>query len=145
MPEAVFGLHLLLFVVWIPALLVYAPKDIRVPEIHTPKDAFDALKIPFRGTPRWMLYMLFSFLGYTVINIIIIFFSPNNQSAISTPVIRFFSSAWMAAYSFSLAVLYSKAQIQKKDNVRKCVNGHQVSSEAVFCAQCGQMILDEVK
>ena len=142
-PSAAFVLHIGIFVVWIPTVFV----SNTLAKNHDRKDFW---KVVLRGAPKWAQYIMYGFFYYAIFNFAIFFLPifgiriiPNLGLPMSD--IRLFSGHWMVFYSAALITLYSAIQIQRKGSVRKCVNGHQVSNEAVFCDQCGQMILDEVK
>jgi hypothetical protein len=105
-PEAFFWmLHAGIFVVWIPAVLVSMK---RVGSTGRK----DYWKLALRGSPEWMRYMVYGFLGYAMVNFAIFFFqAPQGGSGANPPVVvwRGFSGHWMAFYSAALAILYSAA------------------------------------
>jgi len=135
-PEALFWiLHIGIFVVWIPAVLVAKQ---RVGNMRR-KDFWKAV---LHGAPGWMRYMVYGFLAYAIINFMLFFpQAPNGDSGANPPAIvwRGFSGHWMAFYSAALAILYS-AIIDRK-NAQRCVNGHLVPPNANFCDRCGQPVV----
>jgi len=105
-PEAFFWmLHMGIFVVWIPAVLVGMK---RVGNTRRK----DYWKLVLRGTPEWMRYMVYGFFGYALLNFAIFFFqAPHGGSGANPPpmVWRGFSGHWMLFYSAALATLYAAA------------------------------------
>lgn len=133
-PEAFFWiLHLGIFVVWIPAVLVARE---RVGNLRRK----DFWKLVLQGSPEWMRYMVYVFLVYALFNFALFMFQvPTGTGAGQNPpavVWRGFSGHWMAFYSAALAILYSAAK--QDENTKSCVNGHPISPGANFCSQCGQ-------
>jgi hypothetical protein len=133
-PEEYFWiLHVGIFVVWFPAVL--AAKE-RVGSINRK----DFWKVVLKGSPDWMRYMVYGFLGYAMVNFSFFFLlAPSGKGGGANPpaiVWRGFSGHWMAFYSAALAILCSAARANA--NVRRCLNGHVVPPNAGFCARCGQ-------
>jgi hypothetical protein len=132
-PEAFFWiLHIGIFVVWFPAIFV---AKARIGNLRR-KDFWKAV---LQGSPGWMRYMAYGFLGYAVLNFAWFMLEPpTGESGANPPAIvwRGFSGHWMAFYSAALAILYSAAI--ERTTVRKCVNGHPVQTGATFCSRCGQ-------
>lgn len=97
------GLHLGIFVVWIPAVL--AARRL-AGTLNRP----DIWKIVLRGCPDWLRYLVYGFFGYAIVNFL--FFmttAPFKGSGADTPatVWRGFSGHWMAFYSAAFAILWS--------------------------------------
>lgn len=128
-------MHVGIFVVWFPAVLV-AQK--RVGETGR-KDYWKAV---LRGSPPWMLYMVYAFLAYAVVNFL--FFMINaptgKDTGADTPpeVWRGFSGHWMAFYSAAFAILYSAAR--ENSFLPRCVNGHPMRPGEALCSECGQPV-----
>jgi hypothetical protein len=131
--EALFWiLHMGIFVVWIPAVFV---AKARVGNVNRK----DFWKVVLQGSPDWIRYMVYGFLGYAVLNFALFMLkAPTGSTGMIPPaeVWRGFSGHWMAFYSAALAILYAAAR--SGDDVRRCLNGHPVPPTANFCAQCGQ-------
>jgi hypothetical protein len=132
-------LHIGIFVVWLPTVLVAA----RMSADFKRKDMW---KATLRGCPPWMKYMMYGFFGYAFVNFaIFMLIAPKQGSAGPMPpaVVRGFSGHWMAFYSAAAAVLYSATHIEDRDNARRCVNGHTVGPLARYCEQCGQPVIEQ--
>lgn len=136
-PEAFFWmLHVGIFVVWFPA--VFVAKH-RLGNLNRK----NFWKVVLQGSPEWMRYMVYGFLVYAFINFALFMNqAPTGGSDANPPTIvwRGFSGHWMAFYSAALAILYSAARENKPD--RRCVNGHQVLTNANFCERCGQPVVN---
>jgi hypothetical protein len=134
-PEAFFWiLHIGIFVVWFPAVLVAQRTAGNV-------NRKDSWKIVLRGTPEWMRYMVYGFFGYAVINFLLfVAKAPTGSGGTNPPAVvwRGFSGHWMAFYSAALAILSSAASGEQER--WECPNGHSVSSTAHYCERCGQAI-----
>lgn len=135
-PEAFFWiLHMGIFVVWFPAVFV---AQRRVSNMNR-KDFWKAV---LRGSPEWMRYMVYGFLGYAVVNFALFMLNaPSGNGGASPPASewRGFSGHWMAFYSAALAILYSAAREQVSG--LRCLNGHPVPPNANFCTRCGQPVM----
>ena len=142
-PSAAMFLHVGIFIVWFPAVIT---SNFSLTKRYNRKDFW---KVVLRGAPKWMQYMTYGFLYYAVINFVIFIFvaprDPSNVGGTPPSVIRGFSGHWMAFYSAALTILYSAIQIKKKGLIRRCPNGHEVSLEAAFCEECGQLISDKIQ
>lgn len=131
-------LHIGIFVVWIPTVLVAA----RMGREFKQKDLWKAV---LRGCPAWMKYMAYGFFGYAFINFaVFIVAAPakGGPGPMSPVVVRGFSGHWMAFYSMAAAVLYSATHVENRDLGRRCLNGHQLGPLAKFCEECGQPVVE---
>lgn len=103
---ATWGLHVGIFVVWLPALLASG-------QMVRGARREDAWRVALRGCPHWMRWMTSAFFVYTFINFILFFIitdAAGKQPAgdpMPPAVFRVFSGHWMAFYSAALAMLYS--------------------------------------
>jgi len=131
------GLHVGIFVVWFPAVLV---------SCHLTKDfkRKDFWKAALRGCPSWMRWNTYLFFGYALFNFFFTLFllSRGEKAAVSDsgPVLlalRLFSGHWMGFYSAAFAILYSALHVRERDAARRCVNGHALSPGNKFCPECG--------
>jgi hypothetical protein len=130
-------LHIGIFVVWLPTVLVAS----RIGADVKRKDLWKAV---LRGCPQWMRYMMYGFFGYAFLNFAtFLIAAPKGGSGPMTPaVVRGFSGHWMAFYSAAAAVLYSATHVDDRDQGRRCANGHAVGPLARFCEQCGQVVIE---
>jgi hypothetical protein len=135
-------LHMGIFIVWFPAVLVAnrAGKDFRQK---------DFWKAALRACPKWMKHLAAFFFGYAILNFVLFFISDtaggglksvgNNSPA---DMFRGFSGHWMAFYAVAMAILYSAIHAEERDQVRRCAKGHPVSPSAMFCEECGSRIIE---
>jgi hypothetical protein len=131
-------LHIGIFIVWIPAVLVANRLTKDVPR----KDFW---KAALRGCPEWMRYMSYGFFGYAFLNFV--FFAitaPKGRAAssMSPSEVRGFSGLWMAFYSAALSIVFSAIRLWDQEWQRRCLNGHAVSPIAKFCDQCGRPVIE---
>jgi hypothetical protein len=135
--NAVAGLHLGIFVVWIPAVLISA----RAARFA---NRWDALKLALAGCPRWMRYGLIALFAYAVVNFILFMGNAPNQthseSGWPPSVVRGFSGHWMVFYAAAFAILYSRFRAPWLFVPVMCPNGHGVSQTARFCPECGSAL-----
>ena len=108
-PESFFWiLHVGIFVVWIPAVLV-------AQRLVGNMNRKDFWKVVLTNSPDWMRYIVYAFGGYAVVNFLLFMVNaPNGGNGANPPaaVWRGFSGHWMAFYSAALAILYSASQRQ---------------------------------
>ncbi|HOU13506.1 MAG TPA: hypothetical protein PKZ84_10350 [Anaerolineae bacterium] len=129
-------LHIGIFVVWTPAMLV---SQITTAGVQ-PKDRW---KAALRNCPPWMKYMVYGFFGYALVNFLLFALAApeaSSEGAMPPAVVRGFSGHWMLFYLLAFAVLYSAAQSHGQP--RRCPNGHIVGPVAEFCERCGQRIIE---
>lgn len=135
-PEAFFWmLHVGIFVVWLPTVLV-------AQRLVGNVNRKDFWKVVLKDSPDWMRYMVYGFFGYAIVNFL--FFmtkAPSGGGGANPPaeVWRGLSGHWMAFYSAALAVLYSAARTA--DTALRCANGHMASPNAIYCNRCGQPVM----
>jgi hypothetical protein len=127
------GLHVGIFVVWIPTVLV-AYQSARY------ANRKDHWKVTLAGCPPWMRRGLYVVFGYAILNFAL-FLAPNpskqSMNDVSLSAIRGFSGHWMLFYGAAFAVLYSRIHAPQLYQPRKCPQGHVVSPTALFCPECG--------
>jgi hypothetical protein len=138
MGSAAWGLHIGIFGVWLPAVLV----SNRLVADFKRKDFW---KAALRGCPGWLRWLTWGFFGYAIVNFIFfIAVAPPRSVAggIAAPpaVFRGFSGHWMAFYSAASAIFYSAIVVAKLDPARRCPNGHPALPSAAFCEKCGSPI-----
>lgn len=132
----VMGLHVGIFVVWLPTVLVAN----RVVRGVNRKDFW---KVVLSGSPPWMRYALYALFMYAVCNLILFVLTAggnHNSKGVTPEVIRGFSGHWMVFYGVAFATLYSVFRAPQLLQERKCFNGHAVSSDA-YCPTCGNALL----
>jgi len=138
--SSTWGLHMGIFVVWLPAVLV---------SISLTKEAKQSefWKAAMRGCPPWMRKMTMGFFIYALVNFAVFFFA-TVSSGVSRPsegttptILKGFSGHWMAFYSAAMAILYSGSKLLGSGQVvRKCLNGHPASPFVEFCSTCGSAV-----
>jgi len=136
----VWGLHIGIFVVWVPTVLL----SLGVTRNANKKDFW---KVVLAGCPVWMRRALYVVFAYAVLNFIVFMASTMSQHSHPTGeappvVIRGFSGHWMVFYGAAFAVLYSRIHASRLYRNRKCPQGHAVSPLARFCPECGSVISD---
>jgi hypothetical protein len=103
-PESFFwGLHLGIFLVWFPAILI-AQKLVGYTRGR------DFWKVLLKDCPSWLRYVIYGFMGYAVVNFLLCFGTEKAVGTGSNPsanVWRGFSGHWMAFYVVAAAVFYS--------------------------------------
>ena len=140
--EISWGLHIGIFVVWIPAVVVAN----KLVDDFKQKDYWKAV---LRGCPKWMRNLTWFFFYYAILNfalflILNVFGGNANDNENDTPsgVFRGFSGHWMAFYCTAMAILYSAIRVKEHDDARRCLNGHPVSPSAKFCEECGSKVIE---
>ena len=138
--DAAWGLHIGIFIVWVPTMFVscWLARDFK---------SKDSWKAAFRGCPSWMRWMTNAFLIYAIINFVTSFVGASAaQQAPNAPippiVFRGFSGHWMVFYSAAFSILYSSVIVSRQDVVRRCPEGHPVSLSADYCEHCGSRITE---
>ena len=133
----VWALHIGVFVVWIPTVLV----GNRITRNSNRKDFW---KIALTGCPSWMRRTLYLVFGYAIFNFVLFMINtsghPKPTGAAPPSVIRGFSGHWMVFYGAAFAVLYSALHAPYLFEERKCPQGHTVTAQARFCPVCGERL-----
>ena len=100
----VWGLHIGIFVVWIPAILIGKRQDRGVQR----KDSWDAT---FAACPIWMRRALKLVFAYAIVNFILFLVGtsghPKPKGTAPPAVIRGFSGHWMVFYGAAFVTFYS--------------------------------------
>jgi hypothetical protein len=134
-PSAFWVLHVGIFVVWFPAVLV-------AQRLVGNANRKDFWKVALKGAPDWMHYMVYVFSAYEFVNFMISMgqvSSGGRHPVASAADWRGFSGAWMLFYSAALAILYSAAKTTESSP--RCANGHFASLTAIYCTRCGQPVI----
>jgi hypothetical protein len=129
------GLHVGIFPLWIPVVLV-------AQKLSGGAQRKDFWKIALSGCPPWMRYMTYGFFIYAIVNFIffIAFLAPAGKQAgaiVPTAVWHGFSGHWMAFYSAGLAILTTAYNRGLSNLQRRCPNGHVIGWNDNYCATCG--------
>jgi len=118
--DAAWSLHVGIFVVWIPAVLVTRHL------VRTSRTQRQFWNTALEGCPRWMRTIVYCFFGYAVLNFILfvafhVRVGEMNGEGNETPaaVFRGFSGHWMAFYSAAMAILFSAARMRTNDGARR--------------------------
>jgi len=138
--EVSWVLHVGIFIVWLPAVIVAN----RLVKDFKQKDFW---KAALRACPKWMKNLTYFFFGYAILNFILFLVleaGSGNSKGSGTPstVFRGFSGHWMVFYCVAMAILYSAIHIEQHDAARRCPVGHPVSPSAKFCEECGSKIIE---
>lgn len=124
-----------IFVVWPPTILCSSALARAFPR----KDFWNAA---LRGCPKPMQYVLYGVFAYALLNFALFLATTDEASRSSAAMTRGVSGYLLVFYYAAFATLYSYLQVQKRDPVRRCGNGHVVPLAAKFCAECGSSVGD---
>ena len=130
-----FGLHIGIFPLWIPVVLISQ-------KMMNGAQRKDFWKIAVSGCPPWMRYMTWGFFYYAIANFIlfVVFFAPTGKqagAAVPAAVLHGFSGHWMAFYSAGLAILTTASRRGLSNLQRRCPNGDVIGWNDRFCSTCG--------
>jgi len=129
-------LHMGIFVVWFPAVMV---AQRQVGNLNRK----DFWKVILKGSPDWVRYLVYGFFAYAVINFMYFLTqAPTGRNEGADPpaiVWRGFSGHWMVFYLSAFAILYAAAR--QNDDGRRCINGHLVQPSSNFCSRCGRPVM----
>ena len=132
--KAVWALHIGIFIVWFPTVLVAY-------RLTRGASRNDFWKIALVGCPKWMRSALYVIVGYAALNFVFFLVTtsshPPSKGDAPPEVVRGFSGHWMIFYSAAFATLYSASVVGYSGMDRKCPNGHAVTITAKFCEECG--------
>lgn len=134
----VWALHMGIFVVWLPTVLV-AHRMAR----HGKRSDF--WKLVLSGCPPWVRYALYGLFGYAAINFVLGSIDVSGRHARPTAAspaaeVRLFSGHWMIFYGAAFATLYSAINNSNLLKSRKCIQGHDVAPLDKFCPECGAVL-----
>lgn len=135
-----FALHVGIFVVWIPTVVI-AQRNTRE---FKRKDFW---KAALRGCPSWMKGLTYGSFAYAIVNFAYFFLTtaggPKHSSPPDAAILRGFSGHWMAFYSAAMSVLYSSTRVSS-DAGRQCIRGHQVGPLSKYCERCGAPVQESL-
>jgi hypothetical protein len=114
-PESFFWmLHVGIFIVWIPAVLI-------AQRLVGNTSRRDFWKVILKDSPVWLRYMVYGFGAYAIVNFLLFLANTPAHSYGANPpaeVWRGFSGHWMAFYTAAFAILYSAAKSNQSSPVR---------------------------
>ncbi|MFN7140461.1 MAG: zinc ribbon domain-containing protein [Limisphaerales bacterium] len=139
--KLVWALHIGIFVVWLPAVLVAG-------QVTRYANREDFWKLALAGCPGWMHRAFYVLFGYAILNFIVFLLVVGTQEEKTTgdappSVVRGFSGHWMVFYGGAFFLLYSRINAPHLYQKRKCPRGHPVSPTDRFCPKCGYAFPDE--
>jgi hypothetical protein len=139
--QLVMTLHVGIFVVWIPTVLLGA----RVTKNSSRKNFW---KIMLSGCPTGMRYVLYGLFGYAFVNFILFVGSTSSghqpSEGLDPGIVRGFSGHWMVFYWAAFSTLCSVIRSPQLFRERKCSNGHAVSLSDVYCPTCGKALVSVI-
>ncbi|HEY0503406.1 MAG TPA: hypothetical protein VGD42_07915 [Lysobacter sp.] len=132
--DAVYVLHMGVFVVWIPTALVAT-------RLNQGRRGFASWRQMLAGCPVWMRYAAVVLFVYSLISF---FLAMRGMSASQGPVqepspqtLRAFSGHWMLFYGLGFCVLFAAFRNPWMLRTAKCASGHKVMYTDRFCPTCG--------
>ena len=135
--KLVWSLHIGIFVVWLPAVLVGS-------RINRGKRRNELWKSVLAGFPNWMRYAGYALFGYALANFIWCYavMQSGTPSEANPPLaeIRLFSGHWLVFYAAGFAILLSAYRNPRLLKKHRCLKGHDVSSIDAFCPKCGSKV-----
>ena len=136
----VFSLHLGIFVVWFPTVLIGQ-------RMARDTGSRDFWRVVLRGAPSWMKSVLGVLFAYAIGNFVLFILRARTHNVtsgnVASPsVVRGFSGHWMVFYGAAFATIYSALHTPHALEKRTCPNGHTVSPLASFCPTCGARLSD---
>jgi hypothetical protein len=133
--SATWMLHLGVFVVWLPTVLV-------AQRLAKGAKQADLWKAVLRGCPAWMRTGVYVLGGYAAVTFVQFIAQTTAYARNEVPEIveyRGFSGHWMIFYYVAAAALYSATRPGNLGQP-KCSRGHEVSPFANYCDQCGAAV-----
>ncbi len=124
-PPQAFGLHVGIFIVWIPAVLAST-----VARHHSIQSR--GWRDQFAGCPAWMRVVAYGLFAYAFLNIFGVVLGAGS-------IARGFSGHWMVFYWFAFTTLYG---VRHLPHPYYCLAGHLVSPGAKYCERCGQPVIE---
>ena len=134
----VWSLHVGIFVVWFPAVLIGS-------RINRGRPGSELWKNVLSGAPTWMRYAGYALFAYAAANFIWFFAVTRSGAALegdsAFSEIRLFSGHWLVFYGAGFAILFSAYRNPRLLKKQRCLKGHDLSSTDVFCPSCGSKVL----
>jgi hypothetical protein len=143
--DSVFALHIGIFVVWLPAVLL-AMRMGRGKNTSAWGFGTMSWKQVLSGCPSWMTYFLFGLFAYVFLNFFLFMggaeTSPSQDDSPSSPqTIRGFSGHWLVFYYAAFAIAYSALMKPELLSDAACKNGHKALPSDKFCSECGSPVV----
>lgn len=133
--SATWFLHIGIFVVWFPAVVV-------AQRLSKSARQADFWKATFRGCPVWMRSGAYVVFAYAFVNFFLFLAQASSYPKNKVPDLieyRGFSGHWMVFYYMGAATLYSATRLANLGQ-RLCPHGHEVSPFAKYCEACGAQV-----
>jgi len=132
----VMDLHIGIFVVWFPAVLV-------VGKMTGSANRKDLWKIALSGCPLWMRRTVYVLFGYTALNFVLFMMrtgTDRDAGDASPSIVWGFSGHWLLFYGVAFAIFYSAVHAPSLLEKRFCSHEHLASPLDQYCPKCGQAI-----
>jgi hypothetical protein len=132
----VMDLHIGIFIVWFPAVLVAG----RMTNSTNRKDFW---KVALSGCPLWMRRSFYVIGGYALLNFAFFILRGGTRASggeASPSIVWGFSGHWLAFYGAAFAILYSAIHAPQIMQKRYCSEGHLTSPSDDFCPKCGRSL-----
>jgi hypothetical protein len=143
--DGVFALHVGVFLVWFPAVLL--AMRLGRGKTNSPWGfGFSSWKQILAGCPRWMTYTLLGLFAYAFLNFFLFMGQASTQSghgesSSSPDVIRGFSGHWLVFYYAAFAIAYSALKKPELLGTATCKMGHKALPTDKFCSECGNPVV----
>src|SRR5690606_678263 len=135
--KLVWSLHMGIFVVWLPTVLVASRASRGRPQAEFWKSVLS-------GCPPWMRYAGYALFAYAIANFIWFMVTtgsqPQPEGDAPPSVVRGFSGHWLIFYGAAFTILFSAYRNPRLLKKLKCSNGHDVLAVDTFCPTCGSKI-----
>lgn len=132
--NAVFALHVGIFVVWFPVVFLAM-------RISQGQRGFKSWVPLLSGCPVWFRGLLLALFAYTFLNFFLAFNGEvghqQQSDALAPATLRGFSGHWMLFYAAGFGVLLTAYRRPWMLRAAKCPAGHKVLHDAKFCPTCG--------
>ena len=129
----VWGMHMGIFVVFVPAILLMTRASRYVPSA-------EIWKAVLQGCPLWLQRLTKIVFVYALINFVLFALTSDGSDAAR---LRGFSGHWMAFYLASFAIIESALRSPSLSWAVRCPNGHSVSRLHPYCPECGSPVTNQ--
>lgn len=123
-----------LFVVWIATIFLMngLTRDVK---------RKDLWKAALRGCPKGMRTAAYVICGYAWIGVFGYTFLLGANPHLGNA--RAASGVMLAFYAIAACVIYSAIHVGTGNNIRRCLNGHDVGPLAKYCEECGAPVVTQ--